>query len=55
MRGARVDNHTHSKWTIIRKNLQAKVTYIWIEQNLKYLYSVVITKTGRKSNLQRYQ
>jgi len=33
--------------------LQAKFKYICIEQNRKYLYSVVITKTGRKSNLQR--
>jgi len=24
-----------------------------IEQNQKYLYSVVVTKTGKKSNLQR--
>jgi len=33
--------------------LQAKFKYTCIEQNRKYLYSVVITNTGRKSNLQR--
>jgi len=31
--------------------LQAKFKYICIGQNRKYLHSVVITKTGRKSNL----
>jgi len=34
---------------------QAKFKYIYIEQNWKYLYSVVITETGRKSNLQKNQ
>jgi len=33
--------------------LQAKLKYICIEQNRKYLYSVAVTKTGGKSNLQR--
>jgi len=32
----------------------SKLKYICIEQNRKYLYSLVITKPGRKSNLQRY-
>jgi len=40
---------------IIRKKLQAKFKYICIEQNRKYFHSVVITETGRKSNLQRNQ
>jgi len=39
------------KKTIIRKKLQAIFKYICIEQNRKYSYSVVITKTGRKSDL----
>jgi len=50
-RDARVDNHTHAKRTIIRKKLQAKFKHICIKQNIKYLYTVVITKTGRNSNL----
>jgi len=30
-----------------------KFKYICAEQNRKYLYSVVLTTNGRKSNLQR--
>ena len=41
----------YAKETIIRKRLQAKFKYICIEQNRKYLYSVVINKNGRKLNL----
>jgi len=50
-RDARVDNHTHAKRTIVRKKLQAKFKYSSIEQNQKYLHSVVVTETDRKSNL----
>jgi len=50
-RDARVDNHTHAKRTIVRKKLQAKFKYSSIEQNRKYLHSVVVTETDRKSNL----
>jgi len=35
------------------QKLQAKFKYICNEQNREYLYSVVITKTIRKSNMQR--
>jgi len=33
--------------------LEAKFKYICIEQNRNHLYSAVIIKTGRKSNLQK--
>jgi len=52
-RDARAGDHTYAKRTIIRKNLPAKFKYICIEQNWKYLYWVVITKTDIKSNLCR--
>jgi len=35
--------------------LQVKFKYIYIEQKQKYLHSIVITKTGSKSELQRNQ
>jgi len=35
------------------QKLHAKFKYFCIEQNREFLYSVVITKTVRKSNMQR--
>jgi len=43
-RDARVDK------PIPKERLQAKFKYVCIEQYQKYLYSVVVAKTGRKSN-----
>jgi len=44
-------NHPHAKRTVIRKMLQAKFKHMCTEQNRKYLHSIVITKTARKSDL----
>jgi len=49
-RNARVDKLI--PWELFFGKVTSK-KYICMEQNRKYLHSVVITKTGRKSNLQK--
>jgi len=50
-RDARVDKPMPKEWLLGK--VTSKMQMYCIEQNRKYLYSVVITKSGRKSKLQR--